>query len=324
MLKKIDARLARIGTDYLDLLFFLGQSTAQTDWPRSKEMKDAVEAIKKTGKVMFVGFSTHDPMIAEQIHNAAKGGFIDVVMLKFSPWLGNDEPLYKALDAAHKANIGLVSMKQTGGQALKITEERVPSLKARKVTLAPACRRALASRSPVGFRIARPAGMPCARISRSLSLPALGLRSMRKPDGSRAGCGVWTSAGTVASRSGLAGGLAGGPRGRGEGSTGGGPAPAGRRGVPSPDRPRLDRSHVRDADDRAGAAHPQVSQIEAGIQPGRRVVKGEELGYFQYGGSTYCMVFRPGAIAEFALEAIPEHHSSASLVLVGSRLARAR
>jgi len=134
MLKKVDARLKRIGTDYLDLLFFHGLSTAQTDWPKSKEMKEAVEAIKKTGKVKFVGFSTHDPMIAEQLQNAAKGGFIDVIMLKFSPWIGKDEPLYKALDACHKANIGLVSMKQIGGQALKITEERVPSLKARKLT----------------------------------------------------------------------------------------------------------------------------------------------------------------------------------------------
>lgn len=134
MLKKIDARLARIGTDYLDLLFFHGLSTAQTDWPKSKEMKEAVEAIKKTGKVKFVGFSTHDPMIADQLQNAAAGGFIDVIMLKFSPWIGKDEPLYKALDACHEANIGLVSMKQIGGQALKITEERVPSLRARKLT----------------------------------------------------------------------------------------------------------------------------------------------------------------------------------------------
>jgi aryl-alcohol dehydrogenase-like predicted oxidoreductase len=36
MLKKIDARLKRIGTDYLDLLFFHGLSTAQTDWPNTQ------------------------------------------------------------------------------------------------------------------------------------------------------------------------------------------------------------------------------------------------------------------------------------------------
>ena len=48
-------------------------------------MKDAIEAIKKTGKVKFVGFSTHDATIAQQIQNAAEGGFVDVIMLKYTP-----------------------------------------------------------------------------------------------------------------------------------------------------------------------------------------------------------------------------------------------
>ncbi len=61
------------------------------------------------------------------------------------------------------------------------------------------------------------------------------------------------------------------------------------------------------------------------MRPGRRLRKGEELGYFQYGGSTYCLVFRPGVIAEFALRAIPDPHTgSGALVLVGAKLATAR
>ena len=134
MLKKVDARLARLGTDYIDLLFFHGLSTGQAKWPKSKEMKEAIEAIKKTGKVKFVGFSTHDPAIAQQLQAAAEGGFVDVIMLKFSPWLDKDSPLNKALDACHKANIGLVSMKQIAGQALKVTQEKVPTLKEKGLT----------------------------------------------------------------------------------------------------------------------------------------------------------------------------------------------
>jgi phosphatidylserine decarboxylase len=58
------------------------------------------------------------------------------------------------------------------------------------------------------------------------------------------------------------------------------------------------------------------------VTPGYHVAKGEELGYFQYGGSTHCLVFRPGAIAEFALAAIPQPHDpQAPLMLVRSRLA---
>lgn len=134
MLKKLDERLANLKTDYIDLLFFHGLDTGQTDWPKSKELKEAAEALKKTGKVKFIGFSTHDKMIAEQIQNAADGGFIDVIMLKWSPWEAKGTALNNALDACHNKGIGLVSMKQIAGQALRITEDKVPSLKARGLT----------------------------------------------------------------------------------------------------------------------------------------------------------------------------------------------
>lgn len=35
------------------------------------------------------------------------------------------------------------------------------------------------------------------------------------------------------------------------------------------------------------------------IKPGARVEKGQELGYFQFGGSTHCVLFRKGVIREF-------------------------
>jgi predicted aldo/keto reductase-like oxidoreductase len=133
MLQKLDQRLAALKTDYVDLLFFHGLKSSETDWPKSKELKDVAEALKKTGKVKFVGFSTHDPMIAQQIQNAAEGGFIDVIMLKYTPWLEKNAPLNRALDACHAKNIGLVSMKQLAGQT-QFTAERVPSIKARGLT----------------------------------------------------------------------------------------------------------------------------------------------------------------------------------------------
>jgi len=61
------------------------------------------------------------------------------------------------------------------------------------------------------------------------------------------------------------------------------------------------------------------------IVPGHHVNKGDELGYFQFGGSTECLVFRPGAIDQFALAAIPQPHDpKAPLVRVRSKLATAR
>jgi phosphatidylserine decarboxylase len=73
-----------------------------------------------------------------------------------------------------------------------------------------------------------------------------------------------------------------------------------------------------------GMSEVSSCMIDEKIAPGYHVDKGEELGYFQYGGSTHCLVFRRGAIAEFALDAIPQPHDpQAPLKLVRSLLARA-
>ncbi|WP_296706026.1 phosphatidylserine decarboxylase family protein [Rhodoblastus sp.] len=64
--------------------------------------------------------------------------------------------------------------------------------------------------------------------------------------------------------------------------------------------------------------------IDQSVKAGARVAKGDELGYFQYGGSTVCCLFRPGAIDAFALGAIPElDQAHPPLLRVNSFLARA-
>lgn len=57
---------------------------------------------------------------------------------------------------------------------------------------------------------------------------------------------------------------------------------------------------------------------------GHHVEKGEELGYFQFGGSTHCLLFRPGAIDSFNLTAVPQtSNANPPLVQVRSHLATA-
>ncbi|MDC6700546.1 phosphatidylserine decarboxylase, partial [Leclercia adecarboxylata] len=64
--------------------------------------------------------------------------------------------------------------------------------------------------------------------------------------------------------------------------------------------------------------------IDPAIKPGARVAKGSELGYFQYGGSTVCCLFRPGAISAFALGALPDlEHPHRPLLRVNELLAQA-
>ncbi len=120
LIKQLDTRLAALKTDYVDIFFIHGLGSgygAQSlEWPKSKEFKDTIAAIKKSGKAKFVGFSTHDARRAEYIQAAADGGFVDAIMLQYTPWLEKDAPLNRALDACHEKGIGLISMKQVAGQ----------------------------------------------------------------------------------------------------------------------------------------------------------------------------------------------------------------
>ena len=144
----LDRRLAALGTDYVDLFFIhsFGDNHSLDDaiaLVKSPELKAASEAVKRSGKARLVGISTHHKHRAQLIQAAAEGGIVDVIMLQYRPWLDKDAPLNKALDAAHKRGIGLISMKQIAGHFLgdkpqgNILDEvvrRVPLLAERKLT----------------------------------------------------------------------------------------------------------------------------------------------------------------------------------------------
>lgn len=119
LIAQLDKRLATLRTDYVDLFLIHGiggeYPAASLDWPKSKEMKETVEAIKKSGKARFVGFSCHDGRRAEYLEAAAEGKIFDVVMIQNTAWLDKNTRLNKAIDRCHAAGIGLISMKQLAG-----------------------------------------------------------------------------------------------------------------------------------------------------------------------------------------------------------------
>jgi predicted aldo/keto reductase-like oxidoreductase len=139
LIKQLDKRLEALRVDHVDLFLIHGigrdYGYESLAWPKSRELKDTIEAIKKSGKARFVGFSCHDERRAEYLQAAAEGGFVDAIMLQYTPWLEKDGPLNRALDACHKKGIGLISMKQVAGQgALLEVRKRVPNLKAKRLT----------------------------------------------------------------------------------------------------------------------------------------------------------------------------------------------
>ncbi|MDH3969220.1 MAG: phosphatidylserine decarboxylase family protein, partial [Rhodospirillales bacterium] len=67
-----------------------------------------------------------------------------------------------------------------------------------------------------------------------------------------------------------------------------------------------------------------ILQLENGapLEPGVHVDKGDQLGYFQFGGSTHCLVFRPGVIDSFDVHTIPG--PNAQVIKLKSKIATAR
>lgn len=66
----------------------------------------------------------------------------------------------------------------------------------------------------------------------------------------------------------------------------------------------------------------EVSSCIISVKVGDHVEKGEELGYFQFGGSTHCLIFRKDVIEQFVIDAMPAvDFNNATVIKVNSKLA---
>jgi predicted aldo/keto reductase-like oxidoreductase len=116
LLEMIDLRLERCGTKYLDAFYIHGIGPGEygedsLGWPKSAEFKRVAEKLKSSGKVKMVGFSCHDARLNDYLNAAAEGGFVDIIMLKYTPFFTKGDAFDLALDACHDKGIGLVAMK---------------------------------------------------------------------------------------------------------------------------------------------------------------------------------------------------------------------
>ncbi len=148
MLKQVDERLAELKTDYIDLFFIHGlgdmHSTDQAvKLVKSKELAEVADKLKKSGKIRFIGFSSHHKDRWAMMEAAAEGGIIDAMMIQYRPWLDKESPLNKAIDACWKKGVGIISMKQIAGNyfgdkptgdILDDVVKRVPLLKERNLS----------------------------------------------------------------------------------------------------------------------------------------------------------------------------------------------
>ena len=120
--QRFQTSLERMKTDYIDLYF--GVHQCPNPARLNDELKQWAEDEKKRKRIRFFGISTHQNM-PEVLTAASKLGWIEVAMTIYNFRLAQDEKLQAAIDACHKANIGLIAIKTQGmGQRIKTDEDK--------------------------------------------------------------------------------------------------------------------------------------------------------------------------------------------------------
>jgi predicted aldo/keto reductase-like oxidoreductase len=112
LLEAFEGSLRRLATDYVDILYLHSVSTA--DDMNEPGAREALAELKKAGKARCIGVSTHSNM-ADVLHEAARGGFYDVVLTSYNFTLGDDTKLEEAIREAAGKGIGIIAMKTLAG-----------------------------------------------------------------------------------------------------------------------------------------------------------------------------------------------------------------
>ncbi len=131
--KQVDECLAGLETDYLDLFFMHAIDDVKFLGPEFLKLGDELKKAKKT---RYFGFSCHDGNVVGLLDKAAQVGGIDAIMFRYSFAQYGDLALNKAMDACHKAGIGLIAMKTQ--RSVPDDVEKVVGFKSKNFNLAQA------------------------------------------------------------------------------------------------------------------------------------------------------------------------------------------
>ena len=111
-MERVDASLSRLEVDYVDI--FIQPFAARRESVFHEPAVKAMEAIKKSGKVKYIGIATHrdEP---EAIRAAVDVGIHDVIMTSYNFLKSNREDLEDAIQYAAEAGLGIIAMKTMAG-----------------------------------------------------------------------------------------------------------------------------------------------------------------------------------------------------------------
>jgi predicted aldo/keto reductase-like oxidoreductase len=116
----VNDSLARLKTDYMDFCFVhaIGEQSDNREKEEKRlvneEMLSALEALKKSGKVRFLGVSSHGPNNMESLlMTAVTSGHFDMIMPSFN--FMKFPKMMDLLKEAKKRKVGVVAMKTLAG-----------------------------------------------------------------------------------------------------------------------------------------------------------------------------------------------------------------
>ncbi len=106
--------LKKLKTNYVDMYYLHALKDPSS---LNNKLLKLVERLKKEGKMKFFGFSCHHGNVVSLLHKAAALPWVDSVMFRYNFRQYGNKELHKAIDAAHKAGVGLIAMKTQGSEA---------------------------------------------------------------------------------------------------------------------------------------------------------------------------------------------------------------
>ncbi len=107
LIDELNSSLKNLGTDHVDILFAAHGAT-HTKHLECPELLEAVDTLKRQGKVRFLGVSAHnDP--AAITRAAADSEYYDMAMVAYN--ISNEDWVAPALKYAHEKDLGIVAMK---------------------------------------------------------------------------------------------------------------------------------------------------------------------------------------------------------------------
>jgi len=125
--ERLQTSLKRLNTDYIDLYYGV-HGCDDPDSALTDELKEWAADAKKRKLIRYFGFSTHKNM-EKCLMAASKLDWIDAIMTSYNIVLMQKPEMQEAIEACHKAGIGLIAMKVLLGAQTKedLAEDKMVS-----------------------------------------------------------------------------------------------------------------------------------------------------------------------------------------------------